>query len=114
MYSILQTAAKADINTVNVVVKHVPDFSASREKNDLGYLTFDLKVDLEPLFNWNVKQLFLYLSAEYSTPKNKVNVIKRVLSESVSGNMRCILLSEKGEPSGAVGQDHPARGERGA
>ena len=27
-----QTAAKADINTVNVVVKHVPDFSASREK----------------------------------------------------------------------------------
>jgi len=70
-----QTAAKADINTVNVVVKHVPDFSASREKNDLGYLTFDLKVDLEPLFNWNVKQLFLYLSAEYSTPKNKVNQV---------------------------------------
>ena len=27
-----QTAARADINTVNVVVKHVPDFSASREK----------------------------------------------------------------------------------
>ena len=68
---ISQTAAKADINTVNVVVKHVPDFSASREKNDLGYLTFDLKVDLEPLFNWNVKQLFLYLSAEYSTPKTR-------------------------------------------
>merc|ERR1712115_194618 len=66
-----QTAAKADINTVNVVVKHVPDFSASREKNDLGYLT----VDLKPLFNWNVKQLFLYLSAEYSTPKNKVNQV---------------------------------------
>ena len=78
-----QTAAKADINTVNVVVKHVPDFSASREKNDLGYLTFDLKVDLEPLFNWNVKQLFLYLSAEYSTPKNKASFTKRVISQIV-------------------------------
>ena len=46
-------------------------------QNDLGYLTFDLKVDLEPLFNWNVKQLFLYLSAEYSTPKNKVDLVKK-------------------------------------
>ena len=44
-------------------------------QNDLGYLTFDLKVDLEPLFNWNVKQLFLYLSAEYSTPRNAVNQV---------------------------------------
>ena len=34
-------------------------------------------MDLEPLFNWNVKQLFLYLSAEYSTPKNKVDLVKK-------------------------------------
>ena len=43
-----------------------------REKNDLGFLTFDLQADLTPLFNWNVKQLFLYLTAEYSTPSNEV------------------------------------------
>ena len=49
--------------------------SASREKNDLGFLTFDLNADLTPLFNWNVKQLFLYLTAEYETPKNKVNQV---------------------------------------
>ena len=62
----------ANIKTVKVVVKHVPDYSASREKNDLGFLTFDLQADLTPLFNWNVKQLFLYLTAEYSTPSNEV------------------------------------------
>ncbi len=67
--------AHAEINTVNVVVKHVSDYSASREKNDLGFLTFDLQADLTPLFNWNVKQLFLYLSAEYSTPRNSVNQV---------------------------------------
>ncbi len=33
----------ANIKTVKVVVKHVPDYSASREKNDLGFLTFDLQ-----------------------------------------------------------------------
>ncbi|GFG29342.1 hypothetical protein Cfor_01231 [Coptotermes formosanus] len=38
--------AKATMNTVKVVVKNVPDYSASREKNDLGFLTFDLQTDI--------------------------------------------------------------------
>ena len=65
----------ADINTVKVVVKNAPDYAAGKEKNDLGFLTFDLQVDLNPLFNWNVKQLFLYLTAEYETPNNKLNQV---------------------------------------
>ena len=84
----------ADIDTVKVVVKNVPDYAAGKEKNDLGFLTFDLQVgkmiryqnwhcvsqitaqaDLNPLFNWNVKQLFLYLTAEYQTPNNKLNQV---------------------------------------
>jgi signal peptidase complex subunit 3 len=71
----LDYSTHANINTVKVVVKHVPDYSASREKNDLGFLTFDLQADLTPLFNWNVKQLFLYLTAEYETPNNIVNQV---------------------------------------
>lgn len=67
--------ANATLNTVKVVVKNVPDYSASREKNDLGYLTFDLQTDLTPLFNWNVKQLFLYLTAEYQTDNNDFNQV---------------------------------------
>uniref|UniRef100_A0A182N3A6 Signal peptidase complex subunit 3 n=1 Tax=Anopheles dirus TaxID=7168 RepID=A0A182N3A6_9DIPT len=65
----------AKINTVKVLVKNVPDFSASREKNDLGFITFDLGTDLNPLFNWNVKQLFLYLTAEYTTEQNALNQV---------------------------------------
>ena len=41
----------------------------------MGFLTFDLKADLTPLFNWNVKQLFLYLTAEYETQANVVNQV---------------------------------------
>lgn len=67
--------ANATLKTVRVVVKNVPDYSASREKNDLGYLTFDLQTDLTPLFNWNVKQLFLYLTAEYQTENNSINQV---------------------------------------
>lgn len=55
--------------------RNVPDYSASREKNDMGFMIFDLKADLQPLFNWNVKQLFLYLTAEYETTNNKLNQV---------------------------------------
>jgi signal peptidase complex subunit 3 len=52
--------------------KHMTELGAGRKKNDLGLFNFDLKVDLEPLFNWNVKQLFLYLTAEYETKQNVI------------------------------------------
>ena len=48
---------------------------SSKDYNDLGFLAFDLDVNLEPLFNWNVKQLFLYLTAEYETESNKLNQV---------------------------------------
>ncbi|KAJ3658498.1 hypothetical protein Zmor_010233 [Zophobas morio] len=71
----LDYRTNAGMNTVKVVVKNVPDYSAAREKNDLGFLTFDLQTNLTGLFNWNVKQLFLYLTAEYETANNKLNQI---------------------------------------
>ncbi|XP_044748063.1 signal peptidase complex subunit 3 [Coccinella septempunctata] len=71
----LNYKTEADISTVKIVVKNVPDYSASREKNDLGFLTLDLQTDLSHLFNWNVKQLFLYLTAEYETVNNKLNQV---------------------------------------
>lgn len=46
------------------------EFGAGKKKNDLGFFNFDLEADLAPLFNWNVKQLFLYLTAEYETKQN--------------------------------------------
>lgn len=46
------------------------DFGVGKKKNDLGFFNFDLNTDLTPLFNWNVKMLFLYLTAEYETKQN--------------------------------------------
>ncbi|KYM83688.1 Signal peptidase complex subunit 3 [Atta colombica] len=82
--------ANATLNTVKVVVKNVPDYSASREKNDLescstfycffnsyilNYIYLIKLLHLTPLFNWNVKQLFLYLTAEYQTENNEFNQV---------------------------------------
>ena len=56
----------ADIDTVKVVVKNVPDYAAGKEKNDLGFLTFDLQVTMQesilnPMqyFTWCAQAHFL-------------------------------------------------------
>lgn len=64
------------INTVKTLVKNVPNYGASKELHDLGFITFDLQTDLSGLFNWNVKQLFLYLTAEYKTEANELNQVR--------------------------------------
>lgn len=65
----------ADIEVRNVHLKNVREYIVSREKNDLGSLRFDLAADLRPMFNWNVKQLFVYLLAQYETKSNKLNQV---------------------------------------
>ncbi|CAB1432901.1 unnamed protein product [Pleuronectes platessa] len=37
-----------------------------------GFLTL---LHLQPIFDWNVKQLFLYLSAEYASKSNSLNQV---------------------------------------
>lgn len=51
-------------------------------------LNFDLDADLTPLFNWNTKQVFVYLTAEYdggskrSDINNKVTFWDRIITSS--------------------------------
>lgn len=48
-------------------------------------LELDLDADLRPAFHWNLKQLFVYVVAEYESKKNKLNqvVIWDAIIESV-------------------------------
>uniref|UniRef100_A0A8C1DEI6 Signal peptidase complex subunit 3 n=1 Tax=Cyprinus carpio carpio TaxID=630221 RepID=A0A8C1DEI6_CYPCA len=55
--------------------KNVDDFTGPRERSDLGFVTFDISANLQPIFDWNVKELFLYLTAEYSTKSNALNQV---------------------------------------
>jgi len=63
------------INSQKKLVKYLPDYNAGRERNDLGVLTFDLDGDFTRCFDWNTKQLFIYLTAHYSTKNNPVNQV---------------------------------------
>lgn len=49
--------------------------SLNRKPKENAKIQFDLSSDLTPLFNWNTKQIFIYLTAEYPA-KVKVPAIK--------------------------------------
>lgn len=42
---------------------------------DRAVFSFDLKADLSPLFHWNLKQVFVFVMAEYETERNVLNQI---------------------------------------
>lgn len=42
---------------------------------DQAVMSFDLNADLRPAFHWNLKQLFVYVVAEYETNANPLNQV---------------------------------------
>lgn len=54
--------------------KNTADFTTNRDRKDLAIMNnFELKVNLSEVFNWNVKEIFLYLTAEYASDVNVSN-----------------------------------------
>merc|ERR1712204_160507 len=43
--------------------------------HDQAILTLGINADLRSVFNWNVKQLFVYITAEYETDANVLNQV---------------------------------------
>ena len=68
------------LNDVTIIpsrlrVRTLREYPRSPNTSDLGYLVFDLSVDLSQLFHWNCKEVFLYLTAEYETESNTFNQV---------------------------------------
>lgn len=59
------TTASVQLKNVQVVKGRPHYYSTKRE--EYAQLRFDLDADLSPLFNWNTKQLFVYVYATYSS-----------------------------------------------
>lgn len=55
-------------------------------------LSFDLDADLTPLFNWNTKQVFVYLTASYdgklkSTVKSEVTLWDSIITDKETAHI---------------------------
>lgn len=60
---------------VSFQVHTLQTFTRSPSGLDGARVVFDIDADLRSLFNWNTKQVFAYVVAEYSTEKNEVNQV---------------------------------------
>ncbi|CUM68408.1 uncharacterized protein PRCAT00006131001 [Priceomyces carsonii] len=67
-------------------LKHSFNYGAAPKKpKENSKINFDLDADLSPLFNWNTKQVFVYLTAEYpgksDTSSNKITYWDKIITD---------------------------------
>ena len=69
------TATHRGFPTVETLKMNKLTSLRSHGNKDIAVLTFDLHADLEKAFNWNVKQLFVFVVAEYRSKKHPLNQV---------------------------------------
>ncbi|KAJ3120542.1 Signal peptidase complex subunit [Physocladia obscura] len=73
-------------------------YDRTQPQTELATIHFDLDADLSPLFNWNTKQLFVQLVAEYSTESyttNQVTIWDDIIASKEDSVIK--LKKKKGE-----------------
>ncbi|KAJ7543065.1 hypothetical protein O6H91_09G023800 [Diphasiastrum complanatum] len=60
---------------VHLEVLSIDAFQRQKAGNDEVWLTLNISADFSSVFSWNTKQLFIFVAAEYVTPKNVVNQV---------------------------------------
>jgi len=64
---------KGDLAIASVKVYPAKARRYPNKQQEFAFVNFNVTADLTPLFNWNTKQLFLYLEAEYTNAKGVKN-----------------------------------------
>lgn len=77
------TLSSATIKPTDVqVIKGRPHYYA-RTREEYATIRFDLDADLSPLFNWNTKQLFVYVTANYPSTKDGGEMSESVIWDMI-------------------------------
>lgn len=80
----LNTATIANIKPLALWKSSFNYGAVNRKPKENSKIVFDLETDLSPLFNWNTKQIFVYLTAEYpgksDGSSNKVTYWDRIIT----------------------------------
>ncbi|KAG1812225.1 signal peptidase 22 kDa subunit [Suillus subaureus] len=66
---------KGNLDIVSLKVFHSKTRRYPFKNEEIGFVKFNLSADLTPLFNWNTKQLFVYLEAEYTNAQGVNNTV---------------------------------------
>ncbi|WCJ28362.1 Signal peptidase subunit [Euphorbia peplus] len=61
--------------SAQVQILNINWFQKKANGHDEVSLKMNITADLQSLFTWNTKQVFVFLAAEYETPKNSLNQV---------------------------------------
>ncbi|CAN8269895.1 unnamed protein product [Cochlearia groenlandica] len=61
--------------SAEIHILNINRFQKKSHGNDEVSLTLDISADLQSLFTWNTKQVFVFVAAEYETPKNPLDQV---------------------------------------
>ncbi|XP_057497323.1 signal peptidase complex subunit 3B-like [Actinidia eriantha] len=61
--------------SADIQVLNINWFQKSTQGNDEVSMTLNISANLQSLFTWNTKQVFVFLAAEYETPQNSLNQV---------------------------------------
>ena len=62
-------------NRVHNIIQRHPQQPTSTEILQQAHIFFDINADFTDCFDWNTKQVFVYVVAEYATKKHPVNQV---------------------------------------
>ncbi|XP_058216429.1 signal peptidase complex subunit 3A-like [Rhododendron vialii] len=60
--------------SAHVQVANINRFQKSKGNDEVS-MTLNVSANLQSLFTWNTKQVFVFLAAEYESPKNSLNQV---------------------------------------
>ncbi|KAI9246872.1 signal peptidase 22kDa subunit [Phascolomyces articulosus] len=91
-YPSITSDIRVDSDTLRVVSRRYgPDyFDYGTPKSHFARLAFDLDADFTPIFNWNTKQVFVTVIAEYETKthdRNSVVLWDKIISSKEDANL---------------------------
>ncbi|KAJ8583316.1 signal peptidase 22 kDa subunit [Rhizopogon salebrosus TDB-379] len=66
---------KGDLDIVSLKVFHSKTRRYPYKNEEISFVKFNISTDFTPLFNWNTKQLFVYLEAEYTSALGVNNTV---------------------------------------
>ncbi|KAI8334602.1 signal peptidase 22kDa subunit [Chlamydoabsidia padenii] len=87
------SSLKVDTDTFRVVTRRYgPDhYDYRNSKSEFARLAFDLDADFSPMFNWNTKQIFVTVVAEYESKthnRNKIVLWDRIITTKDKANLK--------------------------
>ncbi|CEI89945.1 hypothetical protein RMCBS344292_04281 [Rhizopus microsporus] len=114
-YPPIQGALKVDASNIKVYVflfiyitfnniqnsvarRFGPENQDYRKKTEFARLSFDIDADFSELFNWNTKQIFVTVVADYETDKYKRNSVvlwDRIITQKEKANLKLKNVGNK-------------------